>query len=455
MAPIIVERGRQVESRGRDIGALFARKLLNEESNLCFGEGGAGTWSDGKLTTRIGRNSSEVREVLERLVAHGAPELILTAGKPHLGTDRLVKILRDLRLWLVEKGAVIKFGHKLVGINPVVDSSAEGSRCIESVKVEDTSSGEVEVVGCDMLVLAAGHSSRAIFSQLRDAGVALVPKGFAAGFRVEHPQELINQIRYGAWREHVMKGKGKVPVADYSLAATVSDGSGVQDPSLASTPGGQESQEGGSRPVYSFCMCPGGQIVPTSVDERELCVNGMSFSRRGSNWANSALVVSVTPEDTEELGGTDALRGVEWQRVIERRAAMAGGGSMVAPVQRVTDFLEGSPSLGALPTSSYRLGVKSARCDELYPPFVTEALKQALARFDQRLPGFISDQALLHGVETRTSCPVQIPRDPQTLESPTLHGLFPAGEGAGHAGGIVSAAVDGLRIGRAVTRAAS
>lgn len=446
---VVVERGRGVEQRGKDIGALFHRGVLNAESNVCFGEGGAGTWSDGKLTTRIGRNGDDVRTVLETLVAFGAPEDILVNGKPHLGTDRLVRILRSAREALQSGGGAVLFGTKCT---EVVFS---GGAATGAVVCDAESGGDARFLGADAVVLAPGHSARELYAQLRGAGVAMERKGFAVGFRVEHPQSLINAIQYREFARLVRTGRpstdrenaerngggdaalsGRLPVADYRLAHT----SGATE-----------------RGAFSFCMCPGGQIVPTSTEEGELCINGMSFSRRDSKWANSALVVTVGEDGDAVLDafeGDDAvLAGVAFQRHCERRAAQMGGGNFVAPVQRVTDFLEGRLS-DSLPSSSYRMGVKSAPLHELYPPPLTEALREALrTNFEASMPGFISEDALLHGVETRTSAPVRIVRDAETLEADGVRMLFPAGEGAGYAGGIVSAAVDGLRVARAVLAA--
>ena len=427
LKPIIIERGKPVEERGRDIGALFNRKILNPNSNLCYGEGGAGTWSDGKLTTRIGKNSVEVRKVLTTLVRHGAPEKILIDGKPHLGTDRLVRILRDMRQYLTSKGAEFLFDTTVDDI--IISDDSMNS--IKGVTLSDS-----RKLDADICVLAVGHSARKLYTKLENKGIIIECKPIAVGFRVEHPQDVINKIQYGTFGSLCERGKGKVPVADYRLATEV------------------DSESTGSRGVYSFCMCPGGQIVPTSVNPDELCVNGMSFSKRESRWANSALVVTVNPSDIE---GTDILRGVQWQQEIERKAARYGGGNLVCPVQRVTDFLSESIKDMDLPTlsSSYRMGVKYAPNHEIYPAFVTKSLQNALQKFDRLMPGFITHDAILHGVETRTSAPVQIKRDPNTLECLTVKGLYPSGEGAGYAGGIVSAAVDGMKVSDAIVRALS
>lgn len=407
LRPIILERGKTVEQRGRSIGALFNRRLLDSESNVCFGEGGAGTWSDGKLTTGIGKHST--RTVLQLLVRHGAPQRILVDGKPHLGTDRLVRILKDIRAFLIAAGAVFMFDSKVVDI-----SCSAGS--VDGVQLADG-----RHLTADAVILATGHSSGELLSTLQARGVEVAAKSFAAGLRIEHPQRVINEIRLGMYGSQCLSGKGKVPVADYQLACKV-----------------PTSQ--GERSVYSFCMCPGGQIVPTSIVPEELCINGMSFSRRQSQWANAALVVNIEPSDASEDG---PLALLAWQKDIERRAAIAGGGHLAVPVQRATDFMEDRISEGDI-DSSYRLGVKAAACHEIYPSFVTEAIQRALVLFDKQLPGYLIPEAILHGVETRTSSPVRIIRDEHCCS--TVDQLYPTGEGAGYAGGIVSAAVDGMRV---------
>lgn len=364
--PIIVERGKPVELRGQSIGALFNRKILDPESNLCYGEGGAGTWSDGKLTTRIGKNSHEVRYVLESLVRFGAPERILIDGKPHLGTDRLVRILKNLREYLTAQGAEFRFDSK-------VEQFDVSGRSVTGVKL--SGEGNNVNIAADAVILAVGHSARQLYEHMQDLGVVLQPKPIAAGFRIEHPQELINNMQYGPFGQLCQQGVGPVPVADYRLAMQSEDGRGI----------------------YSFCMCPGGQIVPTSVSASELCLNGMSFSKRQSKWANSALVVSISPEDMAADCGKEMhpLIGVDWQRAMEQKAAILGGGNLVAPVQRATDFMAGT--VGTVDStvkpiiSSYRMGVKEAACHTLYPEFMNVALRQALVAFDKTLPGFLCD----------------------------------------------------------------
>lgn len=347
ISPIIIERGQPVEIRGRDIGALFNRKILDPNSNLCYGIGGAGTWSDGKLTTRIGKNSDDVRSVLQELVDHGANPRILIDGKPHIGTDGLVRVLKDVRKELSESGSEFRFS------TVVTDVVIEGDQ-VRGVQLADG-----EFIPADIVVLAIGHSSRDLYEKLIKKGLVIEVKPIAAGFRIEHPQNLINKIQLGEFGGLCENGKGKVPVADYKLATEV-----IVD----------DENTGVTRSVYSFCMCPGGQIVPTSVNPDELCVNGMSFSQRQSKWANSALVVNVNPSDMASIGGSTPFCGVLWQKTFERKAALAGGGNLVAPVQRVTDFLRGTVHTSQAPiTSSYRMGVKEAACHEIYPAFITES----------------------------------------------------------------------------------
>ena len=544
---VLLERGHPVEARGRSIGALFARSRLDPESNLCFGEGGAGTWSDGKLTTRIGRNDGAVRAVLSTLVAAGAPSSILVSGKPHLGTDRLVRVLRTLRGALIAAGVEVRFGAAVDGLLVDDGSSSRavvsGTSASSSGSASSSESKSLAVKGVKLrdgtllkasaVVMAPGHSARDTYRFLvQESGVAAEAKPFALGFRVEHPQSFVDEAQYGELSSEVMRGKGKVPVADYRLATEVdtreedeekelamkmsSHGIEATEPRAAAAAAAERaaaakassfsshSSNSSARGVYSFCMCPGGQVVPTSTDPSELCVNGMSFSNRGSKWANAALVVAVGPKDwsdsssssssSSEPGSAAALAGIEMQRRAEKVAARLGGGNLVAPVMRVDDYLEGrgrrsgraissspsspsSPSSSStqktlrssalrptseLPSSSYRLGVSSAdlRDPDLYSSAIHAALSEALMRFDRQVAGFASSgkngaasSALLHGVETRTSAPVRLTRDPETCESASVSGLFPAGEGAGYAGGIVSAAVDGLKVGEAVVAA--
>jgi uncharacterized FAD-dependent dehydrogenase len=460
--PIVIERGQPVESRGKDIGTLMHRKIISKESNFAFGEGGAGTWSDGKLTTRIGRNSDNVRKVLKAFVDFGAPEKILVDGSPHLGTDNLVRLLRNMRTELRRLGGEVYFGAKMTKVNTdgdkVIGVDVEYTESLERGDTQSVikESGTTETLFGDAVVLATGHSARDVYEELHKSGFQLEPKGFAVGFRVEHPQRVINKIQYGdTWGRNAFTGKkvtdevneaffapdvdnvhqGLLPVSSYRLAT-------------------DKAFDGDTfRGAYSFCMCPGGQIVPASTQPDEVCVNGMSFSRRDSLWANAALVVTVNPNDPildDYRKKYGVLAGIEFQRDMERRAAVLGGGNFTVPVQRLTDFVNEIPSTSA-PSSSYRLGVKPSACHEIYPKSLTKALQDAvLNQFEKQMPGFLCEDALLHGVETRTSSPLRVSRDPETLRAIGKIGLYPSGEGAGFAGGIVSAAVDGLIVGDAI-----
>ncbi|KAK2979655.1 hypothetical protein RJ640_007317 [Escallonia rubra] len=434
----IIERGEAVEQRGRDIGALVVRRILQPESNFCFGEGGAGTWSDGKLVTRIGKNSGSVLAVMETLVRFGAPKSILVDGKPHLGTDRLIPLLQNFRRHLQELGVTFRFGTRVDDLL-IEDAFVVGVKVSSSREIPQSNSQKLQY---DAVVLAVGHSARDVYQMLLSHNVDLIRKDFAVGFRIEHPQELINSIQYSGLADEVRRGRGKLPVADYKVVEYVSK-DGVDGPSTSGPTG---------RSCYSFCMCPGGQVVLTSTNPAELCINGMSFSRRASKWANAALVVSVSSNDFDALNLHGPLAGVELQREFERRAAIMGGGNFVVPVQTVTDFLENKLSEANVPPSSYRLGVKAANLHDLFPVHITEALQYSISMFEKELPGFISKNAILHGVETRTSSPLQIPRSGETYESTSLKGLYPVGEGAGYAGGIVSAAVDGMHAGFALAK---
>ncbi|KAL6909994.1 hypothetical protein ACP4OV_001252 [Aristida adscensionis] len=426
----LLERGQPVEQRGRDIGALAVRRILQSESNFCFGEqGGAGTWSDGKLVTRIGRNTDGVQAVLKTFVQFGAPANILVDGKPHLGTDKLVPLLRTFRHHLQELGVTIRFNARVDDLI-VEDGQVKGIVLSDSRQQQ----GSVQKLPFDAVILAVGHSARDTYSMLRHHNVDLSPKSFAVGLRIEHPQELINSIQYSELAAEVHKGRGRIPVADYKMVKSIGEGDSESGVDIAEQ----------SRSCYSFCMCPGGQVVLTSTNPSELCINGMSFSRRASKWANSALVVTVSSDDFKPFQSHGPLAGVEFQREFERRAATMGGGGFVVPAQRVTDFISNRLSAMDLPPSSYRLGVRPSKLHELFPPYITEALQQSIIMIDKEMPGFIYKDALLHGVETRTSSPLQISRHRETYESTSLRGLYPIGEGAGYAGGILSAAVDGF-----------
>lgn len=411
---VLVDRGQPVETRAKDVSALMHRGELQTDSNICFGEGGAGTWSDGKLYTRVG--DSRVRQVLETIVALGGPERILVDGRPHLGTDRLVALCKAFRASLGDHGCEIRFGTRVRQL--AIEHTASGSRCC-GVELADG-----ERIEADRVILAVGHSARDLYETFAAQNVAFEPKAFAVGFRVEHPQALINEIQYGRWA-----GLPNLPTADYRLSARI--------------PG-----EDGQRGVYSFCMCPGGQVVPSHTEPEGICVNGMSHASRKGHWANSALVVTLEPSDFDKWqhdAGGATIPGVGFQRTAEREAYRLGGGGFVAPAQTLTDFVDGTvPS--DVRKSTYKPGVSPADLSLCYPDFVNVALREAARRFDRRMRGFLSSEALLVGVETRTSAPLRVVRDAESLQSVSVENLYPVGEGAGHAGGIVSAAIDGLRV---------
>jgi uncharacterized FAD-dependent dehydrogenase len=407
IAATLVERGKPVQPRRHDLKSLVARGELDPDSNYCFGEGGAGTFSDGKLYTRT-KDRRAVEEVLKVLVRHGADPEIEIDWRPHIGSNRLPKILLALRADLEARGV------HYIWSDPLVDLLIERGR-MRAVRLR---SGQE--LPADAVILAVGHSARPIYELCYRRDIPLRPKPFAVGARIEHPQPLIDRIQYGR-----AAGHPRLPPAFYHVTASIrGPGSGPE------------------RGVYSFCMCPGGWVVAASTESDGLCVNGMSLKRRDSPLANSALVVTVNPED---FGHTDVLGGLAFQQQLERLAFAQGGGGFRAPAQRVTDFLAGRPTETPL-VSTYRPGVVGGHLGALFPPPVTAALREALGQFGRKLPGFASAEAQLVGVETRTSAPVRIERDPRSLQSPSVLGLFPCGEGAGHAGGIVSAAIDGLRV---------
>jgi uncharacterized FAD-dependent dehydrogenase len=415
IASRIIERGKRVQPRRRDIALLNREGLVHADSNYCFGEGGAGTYSDGKLYTRAHKRGS-VRDVLEILALHGAPPEILVDARPHIGSNRLPKVVTALRERLEAVGVEFHFESKLERI--VVEGRGRERR-VCGVELADGGSFEADAV-----VLATGHSARDVFEMLDQMNVTLEPKGFALGVRVEHPQALINRIQYGADAGHAA-----LPSAYYRLAATVEE-----------------------RGVFSFCMCPGGWIVPATTEAGAQVVNGMSLSKRDSPFANSGIVAAVEPGDWQAQGFDGPLGGVRFQEHIERAAYEAGGGGLRAPATMMRDFVASRGS-SRVPKSSYRPGLAATRLDEVVDSAgvrISEPLREGLERFARRMPGFLGEDGVLVGVESRTSSPVRVPRNDDTLESPDLRGLYPSGEGAGYAGGIVSAALDGKRVATAI-----
>lgn len=410
LRPVILERGRDVAARKRDIAQINRNGAVDPDSNYAFGEGGAGTFSDGKLFTRS-KKRGDYNKALQTLVFHGATPEILFEAHPHIGTDKLPRIMQNIRQTILDAGGVFRFESRVTDL--LLDSRG---------RVKGVCCGDERIEGA-AVVLATGHSARDIYELLHRRGVRLEAKPFAMGVRIEHPQALIDSIQY-----HCEVRDEYLPAASYSLV----------------------SQEGG-RGVYSFCMCPGGFIVPAMTDAAQSVVNGMSPSGRTSPYANSGLVTEVRLTDFEPLraewGGE--LAGLRFQQQFEELARREGGDHQIAPAQRIADFVAGRAS-ATLPRTSYIPGITPSRLDRWMPPFIAQGLRQGLATFGRRMRGFITDEGVVVGVESRTSTPVRIPRDPQTLMHPETDGLFPAGEGAGYAGGIISAALDGERIAEAV-----
>ncbi|NOY93120.1 MAG: FAD-dependent oxidoreductase [Deltaproteobacteria bacterium] len=409
---VLLERGKPVERRMRDIGTLRMRAELDPESNICFGEGGAGTYTDGKLYTRI--KHPFMRWVLACFVRFGAPESILVDAHPHLGTDKLVQIVRAMRERILELGAEVRFETR-------VDDLLVHRGAVVGVRTR-----EGDELRADAVILATGHSARDTYERLEALGVPLEPKPFAVGVRAEHPQELVNEIQLGA-----SAGHPKLGAADYALSAQVPDAFM------------------GKRGVYSFCMCPGGLIVPSPTEPGGMAVNGMSNAKRGGRFANSGLVVQVTPEDLRRQGYAEGpLIGVAFQRALERATFHAAGDRYYAPAMRVTDFLN-HEATGELAATSFRPGAVPSDLWQVLPEFVTQCLEQGIITFHGKMRGYVTREANLFGTETRTSSPLRVLRE-KDMQCVGFRQLYPVGEGAGYAGGIVSAAVDGLKAAAAI-----
>jgi len=412
--PIIIERGKEVQSRRRDIADINKKQIVNPDSNYCFGEGGAGTFSDGKLYTRS-KKRGDVRRVLEILVAHGATEEILIDAHPHIGTNKLPNIISEIRAHILAAGGEIMFETK------VKDFIIEKGE----MKGVVTASGE-KIKGLGV-ILATGHSARDIYELLDAKKVEIEAKPFAVGVRVEHAQSLIDSIQY-----HCETRGEYLPASSYSLVRQVKT---------------RKVQRG----VFSFCMCPGGFIVPAATAPGEIVVNGMSPSRRDSEFANSGIVVSVGLEDFKKYQKHGALAGMYYQQEIEQTAFRFGGGGQQAPAQRLVDFVENKTSTNLLETS-YQPGLQSANMREVLPDPVSYSLRNAFNYFGRKMKGYLTNEAQIVGVESRSSSPVRIPRDKETLEHVQIKGLFPCAEGAGYAGGIVSAAMDGEKCAEALVK---
>ncbi len=406
--PIVLERGKNVKDRRRDLKAINQDHFVNEDSNYCFGEGGAGTYSDGKLYTRSLKRG-DVRRIFENLVYHGATDQILVDAHPHIGTNKLPKVVQNIRETILKYGGEIHFETRVT--NFTIKNNA-----IQAIQLQNGDEMEANRV-----ILATGHSARDIFYLLHRKEIALEAKSFAMGVRAEHPQEIIDRIQYHC----TGKRSDLLPAASYSLVHQVND-----------------------RGVYSFCMCPGGFIVPAATANGEVVVNGMSPSKRNNLFANSGIVVEINVDkDLYKYEHFGVLKGLEYQKDLERLAFTSGGRSQVAPAQRLTDFVDGKLS-ASLNATSYQPGLNSAPLHSLLPKLIGSRLRQGFKAFGEKMHGYYTEEANIIGVESRTSSPVSIPRN-EKLEHVQISGLFPCGEGGGYAGGIVSAAMDGERCAEA------
>ena len=402
ITPVVFERGKDVRARRRDLAAINKEQTVNPESNYCFGEGGAGTYSDGKLYTRS-KKRGNVLKALEWLVHFGASDDILVEAHPHIGTNKLPAIITAMREAVIAHGGAVHFNTKLTDIK--IENNA-----IKGLQINgDTWHDFSEVV------LATGHSARDIFYLLHKRGVTIAAKPFALGVRVEHTQELINDIQY-----HGDHQNPYLPPASYALVEQV-NGMGV----------------------YSFCMCPGGIIAPCATEAEEVVTNGWSPSKRNNPYANSGIVVSVSPEDLPNYKENDPFVCLDFQKKVEYDCWVAGGKTQRVPAQRMRDFVEGKTSTD-FPKTSYQPGIVSVNLAEVLPPLIAKRLQKAFVKFGRKMNGYYTNEAVLHAPESRTSSPVSIPRDPNTLEHIDIKGLYPCGEGAGYAGGIISAAIDGI-----------
>ncbi|MFK7781291.1 NAD(P)/FAD-dependent oxidoreductase [Psychroserpens sp.] len=409
--PIVLERGKNVQDRRRDLKAINQDHYVNEDSNYCFGEGGAGTYSDGKLYTRSLKRG-DVRKIFENLVFHGATDQILVDAHPHIGTNKLPKVVQNIRETILKHGGEIHFESRVTDFTLIENK-------IKTIHIQNGKELDVEKV-----ILATGHSARDIFYLLNDKNIKLKAKSFAMGVRVEHPQDIIDGIQYHCNGE---KRDELLPAASYSLVQQVNN-----------------------RGVYSFCMCPGGFIVPAATANGEVVVNGMSPSKRNNLYANSGIVVEINSDkDLYKYDHFGELKGLEYQKDLERLAFTSGGRKQSAPAQRLTDFVEGKLS-ATLNETSYQPGLKSAPLHSLLPKLIGSSLRKGFKAFGEKMHGYYTEEANIIGVESRTSSPVNIPRN-ESLSHPEITNLYPCGEGGGYAGGIISAAMDGERCAEAAT----
>ena len=409
LKPVIIERGKNVKDRIKDLKGINVDHVVNPDSNYCFGEGGAGTYSDGKLYTRS-KKRGDVNKILEVLVGFGAIEEILVEAHPHIGTNKLPGIIASMREAIVAHGGEIHFNTR------VVDFILDGNQ----IMGVETASGE-RIEG-KHVILATGHSARDVFELLVRRGIEIELKPLAIGVRVEHEQSLIDRIQYSC---DVDRGP-YLPPSPYSIVKQV-----------------------GGRGVYSFCMCPGGVVAPCATSQEEIVTNGWSSSRRARSTANSGIVVELRPEDFKPFAQFGPLAAMEFQRAIEHKAWIEGGRTQTAPAQRLVDFVNGKVS-GSLPKTSYAPGITSVDLRSVLPDFIYKTLKGGFQEFGKSMKGYLTNDAVVHAPETRTSSPVRIPRDPETMQHPQIKGLYPSGEGAGYAGGIVSAALDGEKVATSV-----
>ena len=406
--PVLLERGKEIRARRRDLARLNKEGIINPESNYCFGEGGAGTYSDGKLYTRSNKRGN-IQRILDLFVRFGAEENILYDAHPHIGTNKLPGIIRAMRDYIIACGGEIHFGKKLTGWSEIRE------------KISEIQTADGDRFLADAFILATGHSARDIYQLFQDKEKEIQAKPFALGLRVEHPQELINSIQYHYIREQGPHVTG-LPPAAYQLIHSEN-----------------------RRSVFSFCMCPGGIVAPASSNEGELVVNGWSPSKRNNPFANSGIVVNIEERDWQAFSKHGALAAMFFQSAIEQQAFVAGGGLFRAPAQRLTDFVKGKIS-DSLPTCSYIPGLNSADIPVIFPKDIARCLQQAFPAFGEKMKGYFTQEAIVVATESRTSSPIRIPRDEKTLSHPQIHNLFPCGEGAGYAGGIMSAAMDGERV---------
>jgi len=407
--PIIIERGKDVKQRRRDLANINKQGLVNPDSNYCFGEGGAGTYSDGKLYTRSTKRG-DVNQVLQMFVAHGATEDILVDARPHIGTNKLPQIITSMRETILNAGGEFMFDTKVTALD------------IQFGKITGVKTAAGDTIQADAVILATGHSARDVFEMLHRQNVLIEAKPFALGVRIEHPQEIIDKAQY-----HCDIRGEYLPPSYYSLVEQVDD-----------------------RGVFSFCMCPGGIIAPCSTEPGEIVVNGWSPSKRNNPFANSGTVVQINLEDVPG-DDHDPFKLLRFQQQIEQMAFTAGGGNLVAPGQRMVDFVEGRISTD-IPKNSYLPGVASSNLKDVLPAWIHQRLQKALPAFGRKMKGYYTNEALLVGVESRTSSPIKIPRDRETMQHPQITGLYPCGEGAGYAGGIISAAIDGMNCALAAVK---